>query len=75
MFEEEYFIHSDVFSTTNDGNFHKNSFQFFIVLNENNEEIKIDNDGDLDLYRPERIDLTLGIYLKFKTELGSGLFE
>ncbi|CAF3793493.1 unnamed protein product [Rotaria sp. Silwood1] len=66
MFEEQneqYFIHSDVFISTEDktnyGKFFKNSIQFFILLNENHGDINVDDDGDPDLCRPERIDLTL----------------
>lgn len=67
-FNDQYFIHSDVFSSTEDktkhGHFFKNSIQFFVLLNENRRDITIDNDddGDPDLYRPERLDLTLGIF-------------
>jgi len=68
MFEEQtdqYLIHSNVFSSTEDETNHekflKNSIQFSILLNENNENITVDDDGDLDLCRPERITLTLGI--------------
>ncbi len=67
--EEQYFIHSDVFLTTDDktnhGNFCKNSLQFLVLSNEINEETTIDDDGDFDLYRPERFNLTLGIYFIF----------
>jgi len=62
---DQYLIHSDVFSSTkdevNNEELMKNSIQFFILSNENNENIIVDDDGDLDLCRPERIDLTLGI--------------
>jgi len=68
MFEEQtdqYLIHSNVFSSTeddtNDEAFLKNSIQFSILLDENNGNITVDDDGDLDLYRPERINLILGI--------------
>jgi hypothetical protein len=68
MFEEQtdqYLIHSNVFSSiedeTNDEKFAKNSIQFSILLDENNGNITVDDDGDLDLCRPERITLTLGI--------------
>ncbi len=61
---DQYLIHSDVFSSTedetDDGDFSRNSIQFFILSNENNKDINVDDDGDLDLCRPERIDLTLG---------------
>jgi hypothetical protein len=65
---DQYLIHSDVFlsmedKTHDDEKFCQNSIQFFILLNENNGDINIDDDGDPDLNRPERIDLTLGIYL------------
>ncbi|CAF1321189.1 unnamed protein product [Adineta steineri] len=62
MFEEQndqYFIHSDVFPSTNDEEFSRDSIQFFILLTKNNEDIQVDDDGDLDLIRPERIDVTL----------------
>jgi hypothetical protein len=68
MSEEEtdqYLIHSDVFSSPeddmNDGRFFKNSVPFLILSNENDGKINIDDDGDFDLCRPERIDLNLGI--------------
>jgi hypothetical protein len=68
MSEEEtdqYLIHSDVFSSledeTNDGRFWKNSVPFLILSNENDGKINIDDDGDFDLCRPERIDFNLGI--------------
>jgi hypothetical protein len=68
MFEEQtdqYLIHSNVFSSTeddtNDEAFLKNSIQFSILLDENNGNITVDDDGDLDLCRPERINLILGI--------------
>jgi hypothetical protein len=61
---DQYLIHSDVFSSTedetDDGDLSRNSIQFFILSNENNKDINVDDDGDLDLCRPERIDLTLG---------------
>jgi hypothetical protein len=68
MSEEEadqYLIHSDVFSSpedeTNDGRFFKNTVRFLFLSNENDGKINIDDDGDLDLCRPERIDFNLGI--------------
>jgi hypothetical protein len=71
MFEEQndqYLVRSDVFLSTEDktnhGKFAKNSIQFFILLNENNGDINVDDDGDLDSNRPERIDLRLGIFNK-----------
>ncbi len=61
---DQYLIHSDVFPSTedetDDEDFSRNSIQFFILSNENNKDINVDDDGDLDLCRPERIDLTLG---------------
>ena len=72
MYEEQsdqYLIHSDVFLSTEDktnGEFLKNSIQFFILLNENNGDMNVvDDDGDLDLNRPERIDLSLGISVTY----------
>lgn len=62
---DQYLIHSDVFLSTkdeaNDGELKKNSIQFFILPSENNGNIAVDDDGDLDICRPERINLTLGI--------------
>jgi hypothetical protein len=62
---DQYLIRSDVFSSTEDGTnnekFLKNSIQFFILLNENHGNMTVDEDGDSDVCRPERIDLTLGI--------------
>jgi hypothetical protein len=62
---DQYLIHSDVFSSTedktNDGKLMKNSIQFVLLSNENNGNITVDDDGDLDLCRPERIHVTLGI--------------
>jgi len=62
---DQYLIHSDVFSSTedktNDGKLMKNSIQFVILSNENDGNITVDDDGDLDLCRPERIHVTLGI--------------
>jgi len=50
---DQYLIHSDVFSSTedgtNNGKFLKNSIQFFILLNENNGDINIDHNDNLDL--------------------------
>ncbi|CAF4478383.1 unnamed protein product [Rotaria magnacalcarata] len=66
---DQYLIYSDVFSSIQDktkcGEFFKNSIQFFILLNEKRADINLvdDDDGDPDLCRPERIDLTLGIAL------------
>jgi hypothetical protein len=67
MFEgvDRYLFHFNVFSSPEDeirdGTFFKNSFEFLILLNENDEKINIDDNGDLDLSRPERIDFNLGI--------------
>jgi hypothetical protein len=68
MFEEEtdqYFIHSDIFSSledkNNDGRFFKHSVPFLILSNENYRKIKIDDASDFRLCRPERIDFNLGI--------------
>ncbi|CAF3282593.1 unnamed protein product [Rotaria socialis] len=62
---DQYLIYSDVFSAIQDktksGEFFKNSIQFFIISNEKRADINLvdDDDGDPDLCRPERIDLTL----------------
>ncbi|CAF1376412.1 unnamed protein product [Rotaria magnacalcarata] len=62
---DQYLIYSDVFSSIQDktkcGEFFKNSIQFFILSNEKRADINLvdDDDGDPDLCRPERIDLTL----------------
>jgi hypothetical protein len=68
MFEEQtdqYLIHSHVFSSaedeTNNEKFMKNSIQFSILSHENDGNVIVDDDGDLDLCRPERINMTLGI--------------
>jgi len=68
MFEEEtdqYFIHSDIFSSledeTNDGRFFKHSVPFLILSNENHRKINVDDASDFGLYHQERIDLNLGI--------------
>ncbi len=82
---DQYLIHSDVFSSsesedkTNDGRLLKNSVQFLILSNENDGKITVDDDGDLDSSRPERIDLNLGIvlvsfYSQEKDQIG-GLFD
>jgi hypothetical protein len=56
---------------TNDGKFSKNSLQFLILPNENNGKVNIDDDGgDLDLCRPEHIDLNLGIALVYFYSVG-----
>ena len=67
MSEEEpdqYLIHSDVFSSidkeTTGGEFFQNSIRFTVPPNENYAKINIDDDGDLDVSRPERIEITLG---------------
>lgn len=72
MSEEEpdqYLIHSDVFSSTEkqttDGEFFQNSIRFIIASNENEGKIILDDDGDLDISRPERIDVALGIFIYF----------
>ena len=68
MAEEEpdqYLIHSDVFSSRtedeNIGGFCQNSIRFIVPLHENNGKMNVDDDGDLDVSRPERIDIILGI--------------
>ena len=65
---DQYLIRSDVFLSatddkTNHEKFFKNSIQFFILSSENHETQNVDDD-DPDLYRPERIDLTLGIFFR-----------
>ncbi|UJR27860.1 hypothetical protein I4U23_009125 [Adineta vaga] len=69
MFEEQtdqYLIHSDVFSSkedkSNNDTLVKSSLQFLILSNNTNENIKFDDDGDLDINRPERLDIILGIH-------------
>lgn len=69
MAEEEpdqYLIHSDVFSSTNEeenlDGFRQNSIRFIVPLLENDGKINVDDDGDLDVSRPERIDIILGIF-------------
>jgi hypothetical protein len=60
---------------TNDGRFSKNSLQFLILPNENNGKVNIDDDGDLDLCRPEHIDLNLGIELVYFYSLGKKIMS
>lgn len=60
---DPYLIHSDVFpssdeTTSNDGKSLQNSIDFLVGLK---RPAHVDEDGDMDLDRPERIHLTLGI--------------
>jgi hypothetical protein len=59
---DSYFIHSDVFpyndKTSNDGQLMKDAIDFLVI---SNRAARIDDDGDVDVDRPERIHLTLGI--------------
>ena len=75
MSEEEidqYLIHSDVFSLndddTNDDKFSRNSVRFLIPSNGKDAKIHLDDDGDADVCRPERIELSLGILFLWATE-------
>lgn len=64
---DEYLIQSDVFES-NDEQINNEqyltdsiSFSVFNSTEDRNSKITTDEDGDLDVCRPERIDLTLGI--------------
>lgn len=63
---DQYLIHSDVFPEENQAKsqeYVKDSISFLIPLEQKREELNVDDDGDLDVYRPERFNLTLGTIL------------
>lgn len=70
---DQYLIHSDVFSSdedrTEDEQLLTNLVSFMVHTNSGqNSNITTDDDGDLDVCRPERIDLILGIKLFLRLE-------
>ena len=56
-------VHSDVFPSVNDddGRFRTDSLEFVLPVEEQQRGLHTDDDGDLDVCRPERMRFTLGI--------------